>query len=102
MPNTCHCARPQVNKVTVIGLKGGQFHALKVRLQEYPIAVREVSPDKFLGLNGLDGLVVLTRFLNHQHSTHAKRIAGRVIRVAHGAATAVAEAIVSDLKDHAD
>ena len=96
MPNSCVCARPRIYKVVIVGLKGGQFRALEALLDEYPVTLREVSPKKLLRLSGLDGHVVLTRFVNHKHSTHAERIApGRVLPGRHGAAMAIADAIAA-------
>jgi hypothetical protein len=81
----------------VVGLKGDQSGALEERLKRYPIAVRTVSPKRFLRLNTLNGhdLVVLTRFVKHKHSNHAVQIAsGRVVWVQRGAASAVADTII--------
>ena len=96
MQDTCVCARALNYKTVVVGIKGVQFRALEGLLEGYPITVREVSPEKLLRLGRLDGLVVLTRFVNHKHSNHAKRIAPeRVVWVGHGAAAAVADAIIA-------
>lgn len=95
MPNSCICAPARTLKAVIVGVKNCQFNSVVSKLQGYPIEVREVSPEKFLRLRRLDGLVVLTRFLNHKHSRHAKHIAFNVIRVDHGGANAVASAIVA-------
>lgn len=101
MPNRCVCAPARVCKAVVVGVKSCQFNALILKLRGYPIEVREVSPEKLLRLRRLDDLIVLTRFVSHKHSWHARRIALDVIRVEHGAASAVANAIVSFFRLHA-
>lgn len=99
MPNTCFCAPSCACKVVVVGIKGCQLNALRRKLQEHPIKIRKVSPEKLLRLRSVHGLVVLTRFLNHKHSWHARQIALNVIRVDHGAADAVANAIIHFFDD---
>jgi hypothetical protein len=95
MPNTCICAPARARKAVVVGVKACQFNALTLKLRGYPIEIREVSPEKFLHLRRVDDLVVLTKFVNHKHTCHARRIALDVIRVEHGAASAVAHAIIA-------
>jgi hypothetical protein len=104
MLNKCICAPARIYKVVVVGLKTCQLNALKEILREYPIAVRDISPATLLRLRRLNDLVVLTRFVNHKHSQHAKQITSQdVIWVSHGAARAAADAIVSffDLNNRA-
>jgi hypothetical protein len=94
MSNACICAPARTHRVAVVGVKGCQFQSLCIMLSQYPIELRELSPDQLLRRSSLDCLVVLTRFVNHKHSRHAKCIAQDAIRVDHGAARAIADAIL--------
>ena len=103
MPTTSVCAPFCANRVLVVGLKGDQFQFLKSWLRGHLIDVRDASPKALLQMKRFDGVVFLTRFVNHKHSIYAARIApGRTRRVGHGAARAVADAILAyfNLNDH--
>lgn len=95
MPIASTCAPAQVCNVMVVGLKGDQFSVLNSLLPRDRVRIREVSPEKFLRIDRFSGVVLLTRFTGHKHQQHAGRIApGRTLRVAHGGAQAVADAIL--------
>ena len=95
MSHICICAPARTYRVAVVGVNGCQFHSLGILLSHYPIEIRELSPERLLRLRSLDCLVVLTKFVNHKHSIHAECIARDAIRVDHGGARAVADAILS-------
>ncbi len=96
MSSTCLRAHTHTYNALIVGLKGDQITVVNRLLDEYPVSVRCVSPEKLLRLSGVKGVVVLTRFVKHKHSNHADRIAdGRVLLVPRGAALAVADAIIA-------
>jgi len=95
MPSIGVRAPARSYKVVVVGLIGSQFTSLQSLVKDLPIEVRHVSPNELLRVRHLDGLVLITRFAGHKHTSHAARIApNRVIRVRHGAAQAVYDSIV--------
>jgi hypothetical protein len=95
MSSTCLRARTHTYKALIVGLKGDQLDALQRLLEQYPVSVRTVSPEKLLQLRGVNGVIFMTRFLKHKHSTHARQIAkGGVVFIPRGGALTVAKAIV--------
>jgi hypothetical protein len=96
MPSSCPYAPTRFRYVVVVGLKNCQVHALNELLRDYPVVVLDKTPEALLRLRTLDSLVVLTRFVGHKHSQHARQITSLdVICVTHGAARAVADAIIA-------
>lgn len=95
MPRSSPCAPARSHKVMVVGLVGKKFRALEAMLVGYPIVIRNVSPECLLRLHDITGLVVLTRFVSHKHTGHARRIArNSVVWIRHGAARSVFDAII--------
>jgi hypothetical protein len=94
MSNTFAGAHPRTHKVIVVGLKSCQIYALTLILQPFPIKVQAVAPGKLLRLRRVDCLVVLTRFVGHKHTLHARQITSKSRLVEHGAARAVANTII--------
>lgn len=93
-------ARSRALKVTIVGLKGDQFTEVGRLLAPYELKLCSLEPKNLLNRRKVSGrVIVLTRFTGHKHLAHAEQIApGCVVWVAHGAATAIAEAIVEFLR----
>lgn len=89
--------RPRVMRVTIVGLVGKQFNDTCELLASYPIKLDSIEPKGLLRRRCVcSDLIVLTRFAGHKHHAHARKIApGHVLRVDHGAANAVADAIIA-------
>jgi hypothetical protein len=85
--------------VLIVGLKASEVQLLE-RNVGASVHLNLVSSDKVLRMRGGDPqFVVVTRFVNHKHTMHLRRIMGgdRVRFVGRGGATTVAKAIQSFL-----
>ena len=86
--------------VLVVGLVGNQHEAVEEKVGCLA-RLKFLTADKALKLRGGDvDLVVVTRFVKHKHTIHLRRVLGssRVRFVERGAASAVADAVQSALR----
>ena len=97
MSQTDTAARTRAPRVVIVGLLGQQFSHVRESLTHCHVKLESIKPGRLLRHRKTsDDLIVLTRFVGHKHCAHAECIApGRVVRVDHGTANAVADAIVA-------